>query len=115
MFASLLAALCDYIKEKQHLKIKDQVNDQKVTVFRGAFGTATSIPIRDLVVGDVVRVQQGDRVPADCVILEELNLRVDESIYGKHRVCVAKEESQYLGADGADDDADTDYEVDNHK
>lgn len=56
MFASLLAALCDYIKEKQHLKIKDQVNDQMVTVFRGAFGTATSIPIRDLVVGDIVRV-----------------------------------------------------------
>ena len=56
MFACLLAALCDYIKEKQHLKIKDQVNDQKVTVFRGAFGTATSIPIRELVVGDVLRV-----------------------------------------------------------
>jgi hypothetical protein len=27
MFACLLAALCDYIKERQHLKIKDQVND----------------------------------------------------------------------------------------
>jgi len=27
MFACLLAALCDYIKELQHLKIKDQVND----------------------------------------------------------------------------------------
>lgn len=27
MFACVLAACCDYIKEKQHLKIKDQVND----------------------------------------------------------------------------------------
>lgn len=27
MFACLLAAFCDYVKERQHLKIKDQVND----------------------------------------------------------------------------------------
>lgn len=56
-----------------------------VTVYRGAFGTAYSIPIRDLVVGDIVQIQQGDRVPADCVILQELNLVVDESIYGNNR------------------------------
>lgn len=85
VFACFLSAVCDYIKEKQHLKIKDQVNDQMVTVYRGAFGTAYSIPIRDLVVGDIVQIQQGDRVPADCVILQELNLVVDESIYGNNR------------------------------
>ena len=27
MFACFLSAVCDWIKEKQHLKIKDQVND----------------------------------------------------------------------------------------
>lgn len=27
-----------------------------VTVYRGAFGTVTSIPVRDLVVGDIVDV-----------------------------------------------------------
>lgn len=54
-----------------------------VTVYRGAFGTAISVPIRDLVVGDIVQICQGDRVPADCIILDEMNLVVDESIYGK--------------------------------
>jgi P-type E1-E2 ATPase len=48
-----------------------------VTVYRGAYGTVTSIPIRELVVGDVVDINQGDRVPADCILLEEMNITVD--------------------------------------
>ena len=64
-----------------------------VTVLRGAFGTAMSIPIRELVVGDIIQVQQGDRVPADCIVFQELNLIVDESIYGKDHDYVHKEES----------------------
>lgn len=48
-----------------------------VTVYRGAFGTVTSIPVRDLVVGDIVDVNQGDRVPADCILIEEMNIIVD--------------------------------------
>lgn len=35
------------------------------------------ILIRDLVVGDVIDLQQGDRVPADCLLLEEMDMRVD--------------------------------------
>lgn len=55
------------------------------------------MPIRDLVVGDIVQLTPGDRVPADCVILDELNLVVDESIYWKGSVekeKVKKDESQ---------------------
>ena len=48
-----------------------------VTVYRGAFGTVTSIPVRDLVVGDIVDVNQGDRVPADFILLEEVYIIVD--------------------------------------
>ena len=95
------------------MKIKDQVNDQMVTVYRGAFGTATSVPIRQLVVGDIVQISQGDRVPADCVILDEMNLEVDESIYGRHRSNVKKEESQYYG--GLEGYHGDDGEIDNHK
>ena len=81
LFAALISATCDYIKEVQYLKLKDEINNQTVTVYRGAFGTCCSIKIRDLVVGDIVDIQQGDRVPADCILIEEMNITVDQSLY----------------------------------
>jgi Ca2+-transporting ATPase len=89
-------------------------------VYRGAFGTAISVPIRDLVVGDIVQICQGDRVPADCIILDEMNLVVDESIYGKRFGSnVNKEESQFFGyPEGVGpgfQDRDLDEDIDNHK
>lgn len=77
LFAAFISALCDWVKERQYLKLKDEINNQMVSVYRGAHGTCTSIPVRDLVVGDIVDVQQGDRVPADCILLEEMNITVD--------------------------------------
>jgi magnesium-transporting ATPase (P-type) len=53
-----------------------------VTVFRGQHGTEQEILVSDLVVGDVIDVFQGDIVPADCILIEEMNIKVDESIYG---------------------------------
>ena len=83
MFACLLSAFCDYVKEQKLLELYDEVNNQKVIVYRGAYGTASSIPIQDLVVGDVVQLTQGDRVPADCIILDEIDLVIDQSMYSK--------------------------------
>ena len=77
LFAAMVSSLCDWIKEKQYLVLKDEINNQMVSVYRGAFGTVTSIPVRDLVVGDIVDVNQGDRVPADCILIEEINIVVD--------------------------------------
>ena len=57
IFAALISATCDWIKERQYLKLKDEINNQMVTVYRGAFGTCCSIKIRDLVVGDIVDIQ----------------------------------------------------------
>lgn len=56
-----------------------------------------SIPVRELVVGDVVDLNQGDRVPADCILLEEMNITVDQSIYFPKQVDAAKETSDYFG------------------
>ena len=77
LFAALVSAICDWIKEQQFLGLKDEINSATVTVYRGAFGTVQSIPIRDLVVGDIVDVHAGDRVPADMVLIEEMNITVD--------------------------------------
>lgn len=83
MFACLLSAFCDFVKEQKLLELYDEVNNQKVIVYRGAYGTASSISIQDIVVGDVVQLTQGDRVPADCIILDEIDLVIDQSMYSK--------------------------------
>jgi len=53
-FASIVTAVCDWIKEKQFLKIKDEINNEFVLVYRGATGNVQSVPLRDLVVGDLI-------------------------------------------------------------
>lgn len=41
--------------------------------------------MRELVVGDIVDIKQGDRVPADCLLVEEMNITVDQSLYFKDK------------------------------
>jgi Ca2+-transporting ATPase len=71
-------------------------------VYRGAYGTAASVPIHDLVVGDVLQISQGDRVPADCIILDEINLVVDQSAYSRKPSdrAVKKGESSVIYGEG---------------
>jgi Ca2+-transporting ATPase len=87
----LISAFCDWIKERQYLKLKDEINNQTISVYRGAFGTVVKIPVRDIVVGDIVDLHQGDRVPADCILVEEMNITVDQSMYYPGHTNVDKE------------------------
>ena len=57
-------------------------------VVRG--GVMRSIAARALVVGDVVAVSEGNRVPADLLLLESSNLTADESMLTGESVSVAK-------------------------
>jgi len=104
--ATLIAAWAEHKQERQFLKIKDEVNNTSVTVFRGQYGTESEILVKDLVVGDVISVQQGDIVPADCILIEEMNIFIDETKYG-NGMSVEKEPSA-LSQEG-------DPEPDNHK
>jgi len=108
VLATSVAAWAEYQQECQFLKIKDEINNATVTVFRGQYGTESEIKVRDLVVGDVISVQQGDIVPADCILFEEMNISVDETKYN-NGMDVEKEPSAVL--EHADDFGDTD----NHK
>lgn len=81
LFSTLVAAACDFIKEQQKLKLRDEINNQMVVVYRGQYGTKMSIKVRDLVVGDIIDIHQGDRVPADCILIEEMNVTVDQTLY----------------------------------
>ena len=52
--------------------------NEKVTVLRGQSGTSQDIFVQQLVVGDIVLLAQGDRVPADCLLVEEMDMKVDQ-------------------------------------
>jgi len=49
-----------------------------VNVLRGHMGTSQTIYCKDLVVGDIVLLGEGDRVPADCILIQEMDMKVDQ-------------------------------------
>jgi Ca2+-transporting ATPase len=61
-------------------------------------GALQRVPATSLVVGDVVQLAEGDRVPADAKLLDSSDLHVDESLLTGESVPVAR-------TPGADDEA----------
>ena len=53
-------------------------------------GLERVVPARELVVGDVIRIREGDRVPADARVLRTHGLEVDESLLTGESATVAK-------------------------
>ncbi|MBL8621671.1 MAG: HAD-IC family P-type ATPase [Myxococcales bacterium] len=68
-------------------------------------GAVVTLAARDLVRGDVIRVAEGDRVPADAVLREGTALSVDESLLTGESVPVSKRpdgDAAALGPPGGD-------------
>jgi len=78
LFAAFIQTLCDWGKEKQFLRLRREVMNEKCTVLRGQYGTSQTVMVSELVVGDIVLLSQGDRVPADCILIEEMDMHVDQ-------------------------------------
>ncbi len=53
-------------------------------------GRERIVPARELVAGDVIRIREGDRVPADARVLHTHGLEVDESLLTGESATVAK-------------------------
>lgn len=81
VLAIFLATFMSFINEYRAGKefdILNQVNDEMpVKVIRD--GNVTSVPKRDLVVGDIVIIDRGDEIPTDGILLESVALSVNES------------------------------------
>ncbi|CAG9540225.1 unnamed protein product [Cercopithifilaria johnstoni] len=74
----LVTALNDWSKEKQFRGLQSKIEtEHKFSVIRNgeAFDTAVS----ELVVGDIARVKYGDLLPADGLLIQSNDLKVDES------------------------------------
>lgn len=74
-----IAAGNNYSKEKQFQKLVAKAAIEYCACYRGTEGLTQTISITDLVVGDVIKIEQGMRIPADCILLEGIDVSTDES------------------------------------
>ncbi|XP_061423311.1 plasma membrane calcium-transporting ATPase 1-like [Lethenteron reissneri] len=84
--AILLSVICvvvvtafnDWSKEKQFRGLQSRIEqEQKFSVIRG--GQVIQIPVAEIVVGDIAQVKYGDLLPADGVLIQSNDLKIDES------------------------------------
>ena len=54
-------------------------------------GTAVQLPVEQLVPGDIVFLEQGDHVPADCRLIEAFSVRVDDAVITGESLSKARE------------------------
>jgi Ca2+-transporting ATPase len=83
----------EFYQEKKTEKALDALKDlasPRALVIRA--GEEKRIAGRDVVTGDIVVIQEGDRVPADAAVLHAVNLMVDESLLTGESVPVRKAE-----------------------
>ncbi|KAM3610105.1 uncharacterized protein V6R79_025435 [Siganus canaliculatus] len=74
----LVTAFNDWSKEKQFRGLQSRIEqEQKFTVVRG--GQVIQIKVSEIVVGDVAQVKYGDLLPADGVLIQGNDLKIDES------------------------------------
>jgi magnesium-transporting ATPase (P-type) len=74
----LIVAAIDYLKDRQFINQQDLLKEESISVIRGKPFSTRSISVWDVVVGDVILIETGNRVPADCMIVESVGLTVDE-------------------------------------
>uniref|UniRef100_A0AAX7UZ77 Calcium-transporting ATPase n=1 Tax=Astatotilapia calliptera TaxID=8154 RepID=A0AAX7UZ77_ASTCA len=74
----LVTAFNDWSKEKQFRGLQNRIEqEQKFTVVRG--GQVIQIKVSEIVVGDIAQVKYGDLLPADGVLIQGNDLKIDES------------------------------------
>jgi len=66
----LITSLNDWSKDKQFVRLQSISRDENLPVVRGKHGQMTTVNCWDFVVGDVINLNAGDRVPADCIIIK---------------------------------------------
>ncbi|OQR83807.1 P-type ATPase (P-ATPase) Superfamily [Achlya hypogyna] len=73
----LVTALNNYQKDKQFRALNAVKDDESIKVLRD--GAPCEVSKFDLVVGDIVRLDVGDILPADGVVIQSHDLKLDES------------------------------------
>ncbi|MDR0911980.1 MAG: cation-translocating P-type ATPase [Methanobrevibacter sp.] len=66
----------EYRAEKAMEKLKSLISSEAVVKREGEL---KKVPARELTIGDIVAIEEGDKVPADIVLIESADLMIDES------------------------------------
>lgn len=68
----------DWSKERQFRGLQSKIDsDQKISVLRD--GEINDLPVKEILVGDICQIFYGHTIPADGLVIESNDLKVDES------------------------------------
>ncbi len=96
LLATTVAFFNEY-KASKEFDILNQVNDEiPITVIRD--NNVTTIPKKDLVVGDLVLIETGEEIPADGKVIEAVSLQVNEASLTGEAIPVTKTEKTNLSS-----------------
>ena len=84
---AVLGFLQEYRAERTLQELK-RITSARAQVIRG--GQALSLERTQLVAGDLVQLQEGDKVPADLLLIEAQRLQIDESLLTGESLAVHK-------------------------
>ena len=73
------SSLADRHKDSCFIELKSRVQGEKITTLRGKVNNTTKISVTDLVAGDIVFLEAGQKVPGDCIVIESADLVIDET------------------------------------
>ncbi|XP_045038137.1 plasma membrane calcium-transporting ATPase 4 isoform X1 [Desmodus rotundus] len=74
----LVTAFNDWSKEKQFRGLQNRIEkEQKFSVIRN--GHIIQLPVAEIVVGDIAQIKYGDLLPADGILIQGNDLKIDES------------------------------------
>uniref|UniRef100_A0A8C5V3X6 Calcium-transporting ATPase n=1 Tax=Microcebus murinus TaxID=30608 RepID=A0A8C5V3X6_MICMU len=74
----LVTAFNDWSKEKQFRGLQSRIEqEQKFSIIRN--GQLIQLPVSEIVVGDIAQIKYGDLLPADGVLIQGNDLKIDES------------------------------------
>lgn len=77
LLATTVAFWNEYKANKEFDILNEYDDEVAITVIRNA--GFTTVPRKDLVVGDIVDIEQGEEIPADGEIIEAISLQIDQS------------------------------------
>jgi len=104
----VLNAVIGFATEWKAARALDSLRDQAVPVARvRRDGSDVQLPAHDLVPGDLILLNSGDRVPADGRVLESVELRVDEASLTGESLAVLKAQAAVADASAALGDRDS--------
>ncbi|MBY0459346.1 MAG: HAD-IC family P-type ATPase, partial [Gemmataceae bacterium] len=86
--ATGVAFLSEFRSDREFEKLNATRDAIRVKVQRG--GTIRTVPLEEVVVGDVVSLEMGDEIPADGRLLKATELRVDQALMTGESVPVKK-------------------------